>query len=245
MISAGFHSSAERRETKMKTSLPIALVSLTLLMQAVILYKQYTGGPARNTRQSPIRDAASGTLIDVTGLPSQGDMAAKVVLVEFSDYECPFCARHAAEAGPEVYKEFVATGKLRYAFANLPLDIHPRAKPLAVAAICAGQQDRYWEMRDLLFADKPKSNEEIAGVAKKLGVNVTAFNQCLETPGPLKQIERDVRLAEELKLTATPAFAIGLIGGSGHVKVEKLISGALPFETFKKTIVDILAKSAA
>src|SRR5262245_29447014 len=126
------------------------------------------------------QDAPAGTSLELAGLPVKGPDNARVVLVEFSDYECPYCAQHATGVSHQLDKEFVKTGQIRYAFANNPIPSHPNAVPLAQAAICAGQQDRYWPMHDRLFEVKPKTREELVSVADGLGLDRPAFEQCFD-----------------------------------------------------------------
>src|SRR5262249_48884223 len=132
----------------------IVLVAITGVMQGIALYQQQRRVVvSTRTTAQPVRDAPAGTTIDTVGLPSEGSKQAKVALVEFSDYECPFCSRYSTGAGTELRTEYVKTGKLVHVFVNNPLPVHPAATLLATSAICAGAQGRYWEMHDLLFSE--------------------------------------------------------------------------------------------
>src|SRR6266850_6555168 len=143
--------------------LVLPLVVLTVVMQATILYRQYR--PPTLTGQPPsakelVVDAAKDSIMDLDGLPTKGNNG-NLVLVEFSDYECPFCARHANGVAQQLEQKYISTGRIRYAFANNPLPIHQNAKFLASAAICAGKQGRYWGMHDRLFSAQPKSKDQV------------------------------------------------------------------------------------
>lgn len=180
--------------------------------------------------------------MEVAGLPTEGDDTAKVVLIEFSDYECPFCARHATGVGRKLNEEFVASGKARHVFSNLPLPIHKNAKLFAIAAICAGEQEHYWQMHDMLFDEKPKGKDELLPIVQKLGLDSTRFEQCLDHGASAQErINLDLKQADQFKLTGTPSFAIGRVDSSGKVVIQKFIIGALPIETFEKTINDVLS----
>ena len=109
----------------------IVLISIALMLQAITLYKQHRRSSGPNSPVQPTRDPAPGTAIDLEGLPIKGSGDARIVMIEFSDYECPFCARHAMGVGKDIEKEFVSTGKVRHAFVNHPLPIHPNARLLA------------------------------------------------------------------------------------------------------------------
>src|SRR6185295_15547740 len=117
----------------MANRITVVLLTLTVLLQGVILYRQ--GGRTPPKRES-VLDAPKGTPLQLNRWPSEGNEQAKVVLIEFSDYECPFCARHATSVAGELKREFIDTGNLRHVFVNLPLPNHKNATPLATAAVC-------------------------------------------------------------------------------------------------------------
>ena len=99
--------------------------------------------------------AARDIVLDITGAPVKGPKDAKVVLVEFSDFQCPFCARFSRDTIPQVQTDYVDTGKIKYVFADFPLEtIHPYAFKAAEAAGCAGEQGEFWKMHDHLFANQ-------------------------------------------------------------------------------------------
>jgi protein-disulfide isomerase len=156
--------------------------------------------------------------------------------VEFSDYECPFCARHAATVGQELQKQFVDAGKVRYAFANNPLSFHPHATMLATSAICGGEQGRYWEMHDVLFADRPRNRVEILASADAAKLDRTRFTKCLDERHGADRIASDSEEADRLHLGGTPGFALGVADGADRVHVKILIDGAQPLETFSTAI---------
>jgi protein-disulfide isomerase len=230
----------------MRTSrwvLLLIMVGTTIALQGVLLYRQK--GAAVEQRE-PVRDPPSGAVLNLEGLPVKGANTARVVVVEFSDYECPFCARHATTVSKDVDTQFVSTGKIRYAFANNPLDIHKNAIMFATAAICAGGQDRYWEMHDGLFAKPPKDKLQMLELAQTLGIDMVSFEQCLDqSPDPKARIEKDQQAAGKLSLLGTPAFAVGVTNKQGHVEVRKLITGAFPIDVFERTILAVLAEGQA
>jgi protein-disulfide isomerase len=139
-------------------------------------------------------------------MPAQGDATALVAVVEFSDYECPFCAQHATTVLELLRQQFVKTGKIRYLLANLPLPGHSSARLLATAALCAGEQSEYWAMPDLLFRQQPKSEDAIGRLADDLGLEKEEFSNCISDSASSAQIERDLRQAKHLGVDATPTF---------------------------------------
>jgi protein-disulfide isomerase len=165
------------------------------------------------------------------------------VLAEFADYECPFCARHAALVAEELHRKYVASGQIKHVFINLPLPAHPNARRLATAVLCAGIQKRYWEMHKAVFQVKPKTDNGIFELAQALGLHVNDFSACLNNTRENQElIERDLRIAKSFELTATPSFAIGSITSSGQMAVKKLVTGAQPLKVFETEIDRLLSE---
>jgi protein-disulfide isomerase len=164
------------------------------------------------------------------GNPAKGPAAAPVTVVEFSDFQCPFCAR----VGPTLKKlEETYPGKLRIVFRDLPLlNIHKNAGHAAEAAQCANDQGKFWEMHDRLFANQAKlAPAELKEHAVALGLDATAFNQCLDSGKYTAEWRRDSEEATRLGLSGTPAFFIN----------GRLLSGAQPYEAFAQVIDEELA----
>jgi protein-disulfide isomerase len=223
----------------------VPLVILTLLMQGAILYKQHGNSTTTRERVDSIQEAPTNSVVDISGAPVKGADSARIVLVEFSDYECPFCQRHAISVGPLIDQAFISAGKMRVAFLNNPLPMHANAKLLATAAICAGKQDRYWEMHDSLFRLKPTDKEALIRIATELRLNVLGFQDCLEdNPNAAATIQHDIQIAKTFDLGVTPAFGIGFTDESGRVQIRKFIRGAVPFEAFQKAIDEMLLKQS-
>jgi len=224
----------------------LTLVALTVLMQSVVLYNQYRrSSKTQNAATRPsVTEAPQGVVIDLAGLPTKGGKNAKVVLVEFSDYECPFCRRHANGVGKQLETSFIDNEEIRHVFANNPLPIHPDAKFLATAAICAGQQNHYWEMHDSLFSETPMTKDQIVMTAEKLNLDSVRFMTCLDySPEPDSIINRDLQSAKSLGLNVTPAFVLGRVDSKGHFRGDRIISGAQPFAIFDKEIKAALSSN--
>jgi len=121
-------------------------------------------------------------VIELGDNPFKGDKNAKVTLVEFSDFQWPFCARHVLETLPEIEKEYISTGKVKYVFLDFPLDFHKQAFKAAEAAHCAGEQGKYWDMHDQIFANqKAMEPKDLSEYAKAIGIDVSKFQQCLDS----------------------------------------------------------------
>jgi protein-disulfide isomerase len=174
--------------------------------------------------------------------PVKGDASARLVLVEFTDYECPFCARHQRDTLPRLEAEYVKTGKLRYAVREFPLEaIHPRARAAAEAALCAGDQGRYWEMHARLFAHpRALAADDLSRHAEALGLDGAAFGRCLADGTKTARVRRDLADGAAAGVAGTPAFFLGVEEG-GALKVVRVLRGAQPYEAFKQAIDAALA----
>jgi len=214
------------------------LIAATLVMQAVILYRQ-TLGPSGRRPQEIVADASNSDPVDLSGVPMRGAAEARVVIVEFSDFECPFCMRHATSVAHEIEKRFVTTGRIRTAFMHNPLPSHLNAKLLGTAAFCAHEQHRFWDMHRFLFETKPTTKEEIVAALESQSLDVSAFQGCLEGPAARERIERDTTVAQRLGLQATPSFAVAIIDERGRGNVKKIIRGAQPLSVFETVINDV------
>src|SRR4029453_6325636 len=124
---------------------------------------------------------------------SIGAPSAKVVMIEFSDYQCPFCGRYANETFAPLMAQYVNTGKIRYIFKNFPLEgIHPLAEKAAEAAECMGEQGKYWEAHERLFKNqKALDAKQLSEHALALGLNVPKFQQCLDTGKYTAKVKAD------------------------------------------------------
>jgi protein-disulfide isomerase len=156
--------------------------------------------------------------------PSKGDPKAPVTLVEFSDYECPYCAT-AQPTIKRVLEQY--PGKVRLVFQNFPLSIHPSAPKAAEAALCAGEQGRYWEMHDRLFANqKALGTDSLKAHARALALDPLAFDKCLDSGRMAPVVEANRKLAESAGVNSTPFF---LVNG-------RPLSGAQSFERFRELV---------
>jgi len=182
-------------------------------------------------------------VVDLGDAPSRGDANAKLTIVEVSDYQCPFCSRYAKDTYPQLETEYFKTGKVRSVFLNLPLEaVHQSAFGAARAARCAGQQGKYWEMHDRLFADQ-KELEPWTPHAQAIGLDITAFDACVASDKEDAAIRRDIAEAQKLGITGTPAFLIGRTDPkSSKLTILAALRGARPFADFKTELDKLLAE---
>jgi protein-disulfide isomerase len=172
------------------------------------------------------------TQVAATG-PARGPADAPVTIIEFSDYQCPFC-RRAEPTVQQVLEEY--EGKVRFVFRHFPLDrIHPQARGASEAAACAAEQGKFWEYHSELFAGNAQLDRPgLDAAAAKTGLDAAAFKTCVDTRKTQALVEADVKDGEAAGVSGTPAFFINGIP----------LRGALPLEEFKKVIDEELAAKA-
>lgn len=223
--------------------LTIALLTVTVLLQGASFYQQWSRRPVN---RPSLQDVKPGTFVDLKGLPSRGRVNAKVALLEFSDYECPYCARHTKTVGNDITKRFIETGQIKHVFVNNPLAIHPQARFLAVSSLCAGKENEFWEMHDAIFGRAAKTRPDILSIGSTLNLDKGLFEGCLDNDDELQtEISRESAIATQLGLTATPGFAIGTVSDDGQrLEVHKLILGAQRIEVFVQAIGDLARVSS-
>jgi protein-disulfide isomerase len=179
----------------------------------------------------------------VADAPMLGRPDAPVTLVEFSDYQCPFCQRFFATTLPALKRDYVDTGKVRYVFRDFPLDqIHPLARKAAEAAHCAGEQGKYWEMHDVLFQNqRALAPLQLAEHARTVGVDGAKFEECLASGRQAARVERGLTDGAAVGVQGTPTFVVGKTK-AGDVVEGTPIRGAQPLETFRRIIDQALAE---
>jgi len=186
-------------------------------------------------------------VINLARAPIRGSESARVALVEVSDFECPFCARYALQTSAQIVREFVQTGKIRYAFVNVPIASHRNAFKAAEAAMCAGDQGKFWEMRDRLFANQSAlARPRLPESASAIGLRVDAFNSCLDSARHAPQVQADMAIASRFGVSATPTFFIGTIDpGTRSLRATHRIVGAKTFSVFKGALDAAIAGAPA
>jgi len=183
-------------------------------------------------------------VVETAGAPAKGSASAKLTVIEFSDYECPFCARYTNDTLGTLTREYIDTGKVRYVFRNFPLEsIHPRAFRAGVAALCAGAQGRYWEMHDRLFANQRALDAaSLVAHGRAIGLDMRAYEQCLAADATAARVRQDQTDGGRAGVGSTPSFLLGLTTpGDSKVQAVRMIRGAHPYTVFKSEIDKLLA----
>ena len=184
--------------------------------------------------QGPTKTTAEVSLAD---RPAMGSENAPVTMVEFSDYQCPYCRRFATTVFQTIKRDYIDTGKVRYVFRDFPLsNIHPQALKAHESAHCAREQNKYWEMHDLLFQDqKELPSQEMSQFAEQVGLDVDTFKHCLESGKYGPSIQQDIADGSKAGVRGTPSFVIGK-SGDGKTITGTLVRGAQPLARFKQAI---------
>jgi len=198
------------------------------------------GNAQRATSAAPSSPRPPNTL-DIYGLNFRGDGGARVAIVEYADFECPYCGQFARQVYPQVSENYIKTGKVKYFYRDLPF--HPHAMSAARAARCAGDQGQYWELHDSLFAKQTAlSDPVLLDRAQSLGLNTDKFSECLSSDKYTDEIRKGMSEAQTLEIDGTPTFFIGTIDPDGkEVKISGRINGTNTYETFASTLDAALA----
>lgn len=221
-----------------------ALLPLRALCLAVAFSACSTPEPARSSGAGPASAASSHAASDSASVLAradkgriQGDSSAKLWLVIVSDFQCPYCRQWHDEVFATVVRDYVATGKVRIAYVNLPLSIHANAVPAAEAAMCTSAQGRFWQMHDALFRTQ-ENWERLAdpkplfdSLAVSVGADPAAYRSCVQSGVTRPMIEADARRVDDAGVRATPTFFIG----------DTKLEGAVPLPEFRAAIDRALA----
>jgi protein-disulfide isomerase len=225
---------------RLKSTLDVVSTLAVIVAAGVLVWKVgFNSPPAAPPREPPVQ-AVDNMRLDaahVANATGTGD----VVIVEFTDFQCPFCGRHARDTFPTLRKELIDSGKARYASVNYPIEqIHPAAVPAAKAAECAAEQGKFWQMHERLFSDATATaaerlDEHVQGV----GLDSVKLKACMSSDHIAAKVKGDQAEAKRFGITGTPAFLVGRIEPDGGVKVMFKISGAMGAEVFTKAVEDV------
>ncbi len=208
---------------------------------------QPSGNPSP-TAQQPSNQPSGPVKVSVDNDPVMGDKNAPLTLIEFSDYECPFCKKTFTDLLPDLKKNYIDTGKVKLVYRDFPLSFHANAGKEAEAAECArslGNDATYYKFHDQIFA-KTTSNgtglalTELPVIAKSLGLNVNQFQQCLDSGKFKDEVAKDMADGTAAGVSGTPSWIIGRSSKDGQIEGQ-LIVGAQPFSAFKTIIEEKLS----
>jgi protein-disulfide isomerase len=196
-------------------------------------------GIASDAPVSPIQSASGRLPSDVVkNAAGKGESTAKAAIVEFSDYQCPFCARFAKESYPEIERQLIDTGKAQYRVLNLPLEhSHPAAFAAAKVAECAREEGKFWDVRDRLFANQAAFDASgVLDSALNAGVESERLHMCLGDQRVSRMIKTQQNEAQRMGVIATPTFIVGYVEDDGSIQAVKKIVGAHTADVFSAAI---------
>lgn len=212
-------------QNKNKNLLPAAIIVAAIIIAGALIVstKIYVDGNIKKEK------APAGPSVE--GQPILGSLQAKVTIIEFSDFQCPFCARYTLDTFPQIKQEYVDTGKVKIVFKNFPLSFHENAKIAAEAGECTFEQNKFWEYEQKLFENQNALSEnDLKKYARDLGLQAEQFNNCLDSEKYVKEVQNDFKEGQEAGVSGTPTF---------FINGEKLV-GAYPFSEFQKIIEEKL-----
>ena len=214
-------------------------VQKAIISELRILHDQIGGGAGN---QSPAPQAVDLS-IEIANTPHMGASDAQVAVVEFSDFECPYCGRHFESTLPRIADEYVKTGKVLYVIRSFPIaQLHPHALKAAEAGQCAADQGKFWPMHDMLFSNQEHLEAaDLLSYAPLVGLDKDVFQQCLSTGVHTQDVKQAVTYGVSLGVDATPTFFIGRIDRDKQtVHAVTELAGAYPYSIFKQKLDEAL-----
>ncbi len=227
----------------------LAMNTLVLPDQPLVLVEQPkpTSTQSPQPVQQPTQSSGSQIIqVSLDDDPVKGNPDATVTIVEFSDFQCPFCKRFQETTLPLIQKNYIDTGKVKFVYRDFPIQsLHPNgAVPAALASECADEQGMFWEYHDKLFKNQKNWERlgtedvvnELKAYAEEFGLNTNQFNECFNSGKYLEEVNNDLQDGASYGVTGTPGFFIGN-EEIGYIK----ISGAQPYSVFQNVLDQMLA----
>lgn len=185
---------------------------------------------------APTRDRME---MSTTAFPGLGSPQSPIVIVEFSEFECTYCRRHARTVLPQLLERYVSTGKARYLFAQVPPVEAPGSQIGAIALLCAARSDSVLPMYQWLFEQSDLSESSISAAAAQTGLNAEELQTCMTQPEVREELARHVEIAKQHGVIGTPTFVIGA-AHDGRFKAAVTSFGIQPFSYFETAVERLL-----
>ncbi len=234
-----------KRGPDWRTVLEFVTTVVMIALGAAVVWQGWgrTSGAASPAARSGV--SVPSRAISIANRPTLGGDTAKVAIVEYSDFECPYCGTMARETIPTLIREYVDPGAVVLSFKHLPLPIHALAPGAAASTVCAFQQGKFWQMHDRLFT-KPVRLEEshLRSAAREIGIDLASYDSCRAGQASSRIVEEDLDEAGALGVSGTPTFFIGSLERRDRVRVTDVLAGARPLSDFKR-ILDRLLEGAS
>jgi protein-disulfide isomerase len=220
------------RNQRILIILGVSIIALAIVLLFAI--------PAIKDATTPVGEIKKHTSLNrpQVSFNTMGDPNAPVKIVEYSDFQCPYCARFSSETEQQLIDAYVATGKVYFEYRSFGIFIGEESGRAAEAAYCAGDQNKFWEMHDLIFANQTGENvgdftdKRLTAFAKELGLDLGTFNSCFTSGKYADRVKQDGIAGQQAGIKATPSFTVN----------GKLVEGAQPFSAFQVEIDALLVK---
>lgn len=203
-------------------------------------------GELANRPSAPSAAAARKAItLDISKSPSIGAKGAQIAIVEFSDYQCPYCKRHFSQTLPDIEKNYVDTGKVQYVMKQFPLGFHAKARGASIAALCVDKlkPGSYWKAHEAISGGSTKlDTADYLALAASLELNQSKYQKCLDDPQMSTVVDQDLADGGSVGVSGTPAFLVGKIV-DGKVVDGQLITGARPYASFSQLIDKLLSSN--
>jgi protein-disulfide isomerase len=237
-------TSTSRWRTILDTVATISFVAIAISVTWTSFEGARRGGGAaaaapRAQRSRP-EPSLPTTPQSLDGAAVDGDAKARIAMIVYSDFQCPFCAKFAREVLPTLQDKYVRPGKIQLVFRHFPLSIHPLAQKAAEAAECAGRQGKFWEMHNALFSEPRRlAAADLQTHAAALRLDLHGFERCLAGEAATKVLA-DVEAGKALVVRGTPTIFLGTVQTDHRVKVTSRLSGAQPISIFETAVASLL-----
>lgn len=234
--------------TGLRTSLELVTTVVLLAGGLVVLSDRRVA--VGTAGAAPVRPVAEAPLptdpVPLEGAALKGSSTARVAIIEFAEFECPYCLRFVQNTLPALTTKYIETGMVALAFRHFPLEsIHRQAFQASEAAECARRQGRFWDMHDQIFDGSAQLDPAgLLGRARSIGLDIGVFETCL-AGAAAPEVRRDQALGQAVGVRGTPAFLIGLVQDDGTVRVTHRLSGARPLADFEAAVDEALAQAAS
>ena len=197
--------------------------------------------PAQPAAPAPVNDKVS--MAFTSGGFSVGKENAPLVLIEYTDYQCPFCQRYHNDSFAQIKTNFIDTGKIRYISRDFPLPFHENARRSATAARCAAEQGKFWELRHTMIVNANQLQaDKLGGYAQAASMDVPKFQACVDSDKYRAAIDKDIAEGSAVGVSGTPSFVLGRVE-NGQLQGVRMV-GAMPYAQFEAKIQDMLKQTA-
>lgn len=219
-------------ENKNSSLIPATILIAGLIIGGAIIYSGRFDNRNGTAGPTPSDNNTGAVVVSIDDDVVLGDPNAPVTIIEFSDYECPFCAKFWENTLPELKEKYINTGKAKFVYRDFPLSSHQKAQKAAEATECAQDQGRFWEMHDKIFENQSAIDaSNLKQYAVDLGLDTSSFDECLDSNKHKSEVKKDFDDGRRAGVSGTPTFFIG----SDDEGYEKLV-GAQPFSAFEEVI---------